>query len=80
MYGSDRGSRRLRKDWIAFAILFVIISSLLCTFVHIPVPLYFALLFVSGLIAYIISTTLLRWFENRRTAPYGKKTSAYRHW
>lgn len=79
MYLTGSGTRRLRKDWIAFAILFVVISSLLCTFVHIPVDLYFALLFVSGLIAFLVSTALVRWFDGRRS-PYHQKTGAYRHW
>lgn len=69
----------MRKDWIAFTILFVVISSLLCTFVHIPVDLYLALLFISGLIAYIISTTLVRWFDEKRSR-YRQKHTAYRHW
>jgi hypothetical protein len=86
MFGIDWEPRRLRKDRIAFAILFVVISSLLCLFVHISVPLYFALLFLSGLIAFFVSNTLLRWFDRmfagmfQRRSRYRQKGGAYRHW
>jgi hypothetical protein len=63
MFGIDWEPRKLRIDRIAFAILFVVISSVLCFFVHISALLYFALLFLSGLIAFFVSTTVLRWFE-----------------
>jgi hypothetical protein len=85
MFGIDWEPRKLRIDRIAFAILFVVISSVLCFFVHISILLYFALLFLSGLIAFIVSTALLRWFDRmlaaieERRARY-RQRNAYRHW
>jgi hypothetical protein len=45
MQVTNWGARKLRVDRIAFGILFIVISSLLCVFVHVSVLLYFALYF-----------------------------------
>jgi hypothetical protein len=91
MYGSDWGQRKVRTDWIAFGILFVVISSILCLFVHVSVLLYFALLFLSGLIAFFVSNAVLRWIERmvvgvaernteRRRRATPRRSKGYWHW
>jgi hypothetical protein len=86
MFGIDWEPRKLRMDRIAFGILFVVISSILCVFVHISVFLYFALLFLSGLIAFFVSNAVLHWSERvinglagRRKQPW-RRPGSYRHW
>jgi hypothetical protein len=90
MNGSDWGPSKLPLGWIAFAILFVVISSILCAFAHVSVLVYFPLLFLSGLISLVISNTLLNRFERtivrlvgryseRRTRGWGKN-KAFWHW
>jgi hypothetical protein len=68
MFGMDQRPRKLTKDGITFGILFIVISSFLCSFVHFPVLLFFALIFLSGLIAFYVSGTLLRWFDRMLAA------------
>jgi hypothetical protein len=88
MYGSDWGQRKLRTDWIAFGILFIVISSVLCIIAGVSVLIYFPLLFLSVLIAYVVSNALLRWFERMLASLDGRfsgtrkrrKNGVYRHW
>jgi len=75
MFGINWGPRKLRMDWIAFTILFVVISSLLCVLVHVSILLYFALLFLSGLIAFFVSNALLRWAERAIAGILGRFTA-----
>lgn len=90
MNGADWGPHKLPLGWIAFAIPFIVISSLLCLFAHISIVVYFALLFLSVLIALVVSTTLLNWFErsidgmlgryNERRRRERPKNRGYWHW
>jgi hypothetical protein len=88
MYGTDQGGRKLRADRIAFGILFVVISSVLCVLAHISVLIYFPLLFLSALIAFVTSNALVRWFDRMLVSLDGRfsgtrrrrKNGMYRHW
>jgi hypothetical protein len=79
MYGTDWWPPKLTIDRIAFGIPFVAISSILCWFANVSVFVYFPLLFLSVLIAYIVSKPLLRWFDrmfvwmDERRARYREK-------
>jgi hypothetical protein len=90
MQVTNWGARKLRVDRIAFGILFIVISSLLCVFVHVSVLLYFALLFLSGITAFFVSNAVLRWCERaivgmvgryrgRRSRPR-RSDKGYWHW
>jgi hypothetical protein len=90
MNGSDWGPHKFPLGWIAFGIPFIAISSLLCLFAHISVVVYFALLFLSVLIALVVSSALLTWFERYIDGMLGRyterrkrdrpKSRAYWHW
>ena len=62
MYGTD-WPPKLTIDRLAFGIPFVVISSVLCWLANVSVFIYFPLLFLSFLTAFLISKAFLRWFE-----------------
>jgi len=63
MHATDWWPPKLTIDRIAFGIPFVVISSVLCWFANVSVFVFFPLLFLSVLFAFIVSKSLLRWFE-----------------
>jgi hypothetical protein len=63
MTGTDWWPPKLTIDRIAFGIPFVVISSVLCWFANVSLFVFFPVLFLSVLFAFIVSKPLLRWFE-----------------
>jgi len=63
MSGTDWWPPKLTIDRIAFGIPFVVISSVLCWFANVSLFVFFPVLFLSVLFAFIVSKPLLRWFE-----------------
>ena len=63
MYDTDWWPPKLTSNRIAFGIPFILVSSILCWIANVSVFVYFPLLFLSVLTAFIVSKPLLRWFE-----------------
>jgi uncharacterized membrane protein len=82
MNETNGNSTKLIVDRVAFGISFVVISITLCNFVHIPVLLYLALVFLSTLVGYPVSIVALRVIdrvleileERRKQTSQGPKT------
>jgi hypothetical protein len=74
MSETDWWPPKLTIDRIAFGITFVVISSILCWVANVSVFVYFPLVFLSLLIALIVSKPLLRWFERMVMAMEERRT------